>query len=610
MTLSAIKLLSDSVINQIAAGEVVDRPASIIKELIENSIDAKATSISIDIKAAGKELISIRDNGEGISAADISMAALRHATSKIKSSADLAAISSLGFRGEALAAISAVSEMEIVSADSQAGHGQRLRLAAGEQISLEQVNCEQGTRISVKNLFYNTPARRKFLKSDAAEQAQIQKMLLRLFFCYPEVRFQFNNNKNISTYPAESMGQRLGRLVPIDIFNNLIPISKVEGAYKITGFISAPKSATRRRLYQWFMINRRNVNSLPLQLAVMRGYQGQLMGHLYPHFFISIELDPHFVDVNIHPKKAEVKLAEESFLCTLIAEVVRETVHKDARSALNTSSTSKDTPEVEEVADNKSSAEKLLEPAAESYTERLLPKNNLVSLQQPLQFLAKPSTDIESPLVNNSNNIFSGALDQEQENSWRVLGQFDKFFIACSGSDLLIVDTHAAHERVQFEIISKDFHNSEVSQLKLLQPVIMKLAAYELYVLEQHKEQWSKLGFEFRIIDSDELAIIGVPKILQSTLKSTPLERIIREVLSDLADFDKSSSLDKYYHHMIANLACHSAVRGAHKLNLQELNHILQSLVQLDIDLYCPHGRPVFQKISINALERMFKRVL
>ncbi|MBL0691948.1 MAG: DNA mismatch repair endonuclease MutL [SAR324 cluster bacterium] len=644
-----IKVLPDNLISQISAGEVIERPASVIKELLDNAIDAKASTISLTIKKSGKDLISILDDGAGMSKENILLAVKRHATSKITSLEDLNNIATLGFRGEALAAIAAVSKLELFSSNLNSGLGYSIKLAHSKITHQGVVDFPMGTRVIVEDLFFNTPARLKFLKTDRTESNQIFNLLNRIIFNYPKIRFHITHKKDIQVFPAaNSLLERLTRMMPSDIVESLIPINKTSSDIKLEGFIGHPSLAKERRLYQWVYVNERPIFSHIINRAIYRGFHSLLMRNQHPLYYIKVHLPPDQVDVNVHPTKKEVRFVNESLMATVIAEAVREALTSSTRksflqaepysignqgasdgfikvtdASMATSDKHFTKPFSEPFSEPFSDHKRALNPANQvdnNFTtdlndapqniegrEKIFKEDNSSAAIEALtdkavdkHLSAPPSAEMHLP-----------GLDVNDGGNFKILGQFDKYIMAFKGDNLVIFDTHATHERILYEKIKQDFINKKKMSYQVLEPDIIKLAPYEMFILDNNQDLWENLGFEFRSLGNQDFAVVGVPEFLQKhLLHKISIKDFMRSVFASLAEFDNLSDVDNYYHQVYASMACHSAVRGTEKLTDGEIKLLIDQLYSIQIDLYCPHGRPIFRIIRRIDLDKMFKRVI
>ncbi len=629
--MQTINILPEALINKIAAGEVVERPASVTKELVENALDAGSDQIFITIRNGGKDFISVLDNGSGMSSEDAQLAIERHATSKIATSGDLDHICTMGFRGEALAAIAAVSRFELTTCGSETEGGFQVRVEGGKRVHSARVGFPKGTRIVVENLFFNTPARQKFMKSVNTEYNHIHDLIIRLALGHPHIQFKLIHNKNVilNLPKGQSFADRIQHCFGAEIAADLIPCNHEESYLSYEGLISRPSGNRASKRWQHVFINDRYVKSKTINHGIYQGYKTLLMKNMHPMFFIKVNLKPSEIDVNVHPAKTEVRLKNQNLIHTIFSEKIAsqlksrartqffgdaETDRPDAENTIETSDEPVVLPEgdkspVEQAALFTETNEQIGFFKTESEQKKDQPRNrnppdSTASLpdtapdgvsSDPFSF-SKTEESFPSPST-------SGMVAGRQ--SPRVIGQLlNKYILAQGDEGLILVDQHAAHERIRFEEIRNQFYNRTLVSHPLLIPIMMELPPQDGLILEQNQESWEKLGFVIDHFGGNDYSIKEIPVIL----KDSDVPAVIREVVDEMAQFGKSGKLEGFFNEVFERMACHSAIRAAQQLSFQEMQSLVDQLSSLNFQLYCPHGRPVVIEISLNELDKRFKR--
>ena len=566
--------LPDSWAARIAAGEVVERPASVVKELVENGLDAGAREISVWVEGGGVSLIRVSDDGEGIAPEDLPLAVERHATSKLKDEADLWRISTLGFRGEALPSIASVSRFEIISRARQEGIGCRLRVEGGKARAPVPAGHAVGTGVEVRDLFFNTPARRKFLKSPATEMGHICDVVSRAALAYREVHFRLDHGgRLLCDYPPTSEPQeRLRQVLGREVGDGLIPFARSRGEASVGGFLSKAPSSFSTTRYLMTYVNRRFVRDRVLTHAILEGYETLLMKGRYPAVVLYLNLPFKDVDVNVHPAKHEVRFRRQSEIHEAVVEAVREGLRREAKD--------------------------LSWPATAS--------PNLVR--------ERPAAYSFPPQVSGEAGRSSGATELEQQtglahkgffSSLEVLGQMLGCYLVCASSrGLALIDQHAAHERVVFERMRHQLGSGAMEIQNLLVPQIIELPAGEAALLEQRLELLNRVGFGVERFGPNGYAIRTAPALLPAGDYCEALRRMIAEV----AEVGESEEVREGLEERLATIACHSVIRAGRKLEEEEIRALLSELDQIDFATQCPHGRPVLIELTEPQLERMFKR--
>ncbi len=570
--------LPDSWAARIAAGEVVERPGSVVKELVENSLDAGAGEVSVWIEGSGVSLIRVSDDGEGIASADLPLAVERHATSKLKDEADLWRISTLGFRGEALPSVGSVSKLEIVSRARHEEAGTRLRVEGGKAGEPVAAGCSVGTTVEVRELFFNTPARRKFLKSPATELSHICDVINRAALAYGEAHFRlYHQGRVLCDYPAGvELRDRLRQVLGREIAHGMVPFSWGRGEITISGFLSKAPSSFSSTRYLMAYVNRRFVRDRILTHAILEGYETLLMKGRYPAVVLYLQLPFKDVDVNVHPAKHEVRFRRQSEVHEAVAEAVREGLREEAKepTRLSLRPASEPPAAVHEP------------PAAYSF-----PSQVSGQAWQPAEF-----TQVQDQPQLASKRFFS---------LLEVLGQLLGCYLVCASSrGLALLDQHAAHERVAFERMRHQLGRGEIERQNLLIPQVLELPAGEAALLEQRLELLDRVGFGVERFGPNGYAIHTVPALLPAGDYREALRRMIAEV----ADVGQSEELREGLEERLATIACHSVIRAHRKLEKEEIRALLEELDQIDFATQCPHGRPVLIELTEEQLEKMFKR--
>ena len=645
--MSKVRILPESLINKIAAGEVVDRPFSVVKELMENAVDAGADRIFVTIRNGGKEYISVLDNGCGMSAEDAQLAIERHATSKIATHDDLESIGTMGFRGEALAAIAAVSRFELTTCRDENEGGFQVRVEGGKPIHAARTGFPKGSRINVENLFFNTPARRKFMKSEKAEYGHIHDLVIRLSLGYPHIQFKLVHNKSIILNLAKgsTFTQRVRQCCGDEIADDLMECRHKESYLSLSGLISLPSKSRTSRRWQYTFVNDRHVKCLAINHGVYEGYKTLLMKNMHPMFFLQVNVSPAEIDVNVHPAKTEIRVKNPNLIHTIIANTLASTLKMGARNRMFAGAALKETePETAAV---EADENRLLNgqsndfgtdsPSRESAWTNPSPEAPFhKEVSEQLSYLAPhagrsksvPNTaessvgdNIAIPSAKNSDEElfhFSRQAEQDSETQtydearqdsilYRAIGQLSKRYIVAIGENcLLLVDQHAAHERIRFEEIRRQFYAKKLNSSPLLIPLVMELPPQDGVLLEQYREEWEKVGFRIDHFGGNDYSIREIPTILQDR----NITGIVTDVLDEAAQFGKSGKLEAFFNQVFEKMACHSSVRAGQELNLQEMQSLLDQLVHFDLHLSCPHGRSFLVEIAIEELDRRCKRIV
>lgn len=606
---SRIKILPDSIANKIAAGEVVQRPESVVKELLENSIDANATSIELVVKQAGKSLIQVCDNGTGMTEEEALLCIQKHATSKISTVEDLESIKTLGFRGEALSSIAAVSQLEIKTETNSQEIGTLVRIENENEIVKEKVSTSKGTCISVKNIFYNVPARRKFLKSDTTELKHIIDTFNRIALANPHISFKFFHSDNlIFDYPSGSLEERIEQVFADNMLDALIPVDEQTEYLSLKGFIGKPAIFKKSKGEQYLFLNGRFVINKNVNHAVFTAFENILEKGDYPFFILFLTIDPKKVDVNIHPSKLEVKFDDEKDVYNFVLAVIRKSIGmfdlvpamsfgkqntEDEKLSFNAfTSISKndftDRPSFpRESKERTSITEEDIDLVFGSLTENIsfnqVNKKVNVSDEQPEQPIEKKaSTDSETSFIIQLHN---------------------KYILSQIKSGLMIIDQHVAHERILYEkALAKLDANMPFSQ-QLLFPIKVQfdLASYE--ILKELDPMITKLGFKIKYLPKNYILVEGVPE----DFKSGSEEKLLREFISEYINNRNNEKLEER-DNLAKSYSCKAAIKAGDKLSEKEMRLLIDQLFSTTMPYVCPHGRPIVIKIPLEEFDRRFGR--
>lgn len=607
--------------NKIAAGEVVDRPASVVKELVENAIDAQSTSIVVEIREGGKSYIRVTDNGSGIDEADIELAFERHATSKLRKIEDLDTILSLGFRGEALASIASVSQIELITKTENEDSGIALDIMSGKIISRNRIGTTRGTTFIIKNLFYNTPARLKFMKSASTEAAYINDVVSRLAMAHPNISVRFIHNDSIifSTSGSSNVVHSIASIYGKELAKNIYHFQKEQGQIALEAFVTKPSFYRGNRQLQSFFINGRYIKSELLQNCIEEAYRSLLPINKHPICFIYLTMPPELIDVNIHPTKLEVKFSNEDILKTFIVRCIKESLYRQNLVAEVSfqSTKSKDRP-VETVVNPmplKESNQPFIEKRSDivrKLEEDKLPSltNNKVKQKDDFlqvheeQMIYNPSVtpSITTPLQRDSDE--KSPSENIRISEINIIGQlFHTYLVGEYNEALFLIDQHAAHERIIFEWMLKKFKTRSVMVQQLLIPIVVELTFGEWTVVMDNRNLFSQFGFEAEDFGQHTVLIRTVPMILGEPEAKGFFHEIIDRFMKD------QSLLVDYKIDKVIAMACKEAIKAKDKLDALEMNELLKQLEHLENPYTCPHGRPIIVSMSKYEIEKKFKRV-
>lgn len=688
-----IHVLDSRTIDRIAAGEVVERPASVVKELVENAIDAGSTAITVEAKEGGIEFIRVTDNGCGIEREQLPTAFLRHATSKIEDADDLNHIASLGFRGEALSSIAAVSRVEIITKRKENLTGTRMVLEGAKEQSIDEIGAPDGTTFLMRNLFFNTPVRRKFLKQPATEGSYITDLMEHLALSRPDISFKFvlGNQTRFHTSGNGDLREVIYRIYGREIAAQLVPIQMEENGIKVEGYLGKPVLVRSNRNFEIYFINGRFIRSGVIAKAIEEGYKQYLMQHKFPLCVLHITMDTETVDVNVHPSKMDVRFSdgmafarmlseniaitlrnremipdasledeksiqkkeqedrkaswkehtpevfekkrEESYRVMEAAkyeavpkdrrEFIQKPIWQEAHAGIQTSIRKPEsisarteepnpvtaaTPETKEddffveAAPPKPRAETSSEPVICPETAEVIePKEDSPAQTQP------EDKEPEVKAVQQMNLFEEKLLSVQNRSRYRIIGQvFDTYWLIQFEDKLFIIDQHAAHEKVKYERLMKQFHEKSVISQRLMPPIIVSLTGQEESILHTYEDAFSQLGFEIEAFGGNEYALRSVPVDLYGCSE----RELFLAVLDELSQETGNRGSFQVIEEKIASMSCKAAVKGNNRLSLQEAEHLIDELLTLDNPYNCPHGRPTIITMTETDLEKKFKRIV
>lgn len=654
--LAQIQVLDQDTINQIAAGEVVERPASVVKELLENAIDANATAVTIEIKEGGISFIRITDNGYGIEKEQIPLAFLRHSTSKIRTAQDLITVSSLGFRGEALSSIASVAEVELITKTPHALTGICYCISGGQERSMEEIGAPDGTTFLVRNLFYNVPARRKFLKAPVTEANYIIELVEKMALSHPDVSIRLisNGQNKLYTTGNRKLKDMIYTIYGREVASNLIPVHEETETMTIDGFLGKPVIARGNRSFENYFINGRYVRSKLIAKAIETAYKPFMMQHRYPFAVLHLELDQQKVDVNVHPAKMELRFEQEQEVYETLLEVLTRTLkgkefipEVELAKREEAKKTEKRAPEPFERKRMEAEQLKRLasygKPMEEKHPQTAKPSGSIsksiISANEKPQRneeigkrseISRPVMELplretpSYPIENRSGELRKRDVEQKEakpeqmtlfeENllskaaqvKHRLIGQlFDTYWLIQYEDKLFIMDQHAAHEKVLYEKTMKSLKKKEFTTQMVSPPIIISLTRKEEAILEKYKSHFTELGYEISPFGGREYAVSGVPGNLFGIPEKEMLTELFSSLEEEAAELSSELITDR-----IASLSCKAAVKGNHKMSVQEANALIEQLMELDNPYACPHGRPTMISMSKYELEKKFKRII
>lgn len=662
-----IEVLDKSTIDKIAAGEVVERPSSVVKELVENAIDAGATAIAVEIKNGGTSLIRITDNGSGIEKSEVKTAFLRHATSKIRNAEDLLSISSLGFRGEALSSIAAVSQVELITKTSPDFTGSRYRIEGGAEIGMEEIGAPDGTTFLVRNLFYNVPARKKFLKSNQTEAGYISDLMERMALSRPDISFKFinNNQTKLQTSGNTNLKDIIYHVYGRDITANLIPVDREINGVRLSGFIGKPLVSRGNRSFENYFVNGRYVKSNIISRAIEEAYKGFVMQHKYPFTVLHLSIDGKMLDVNVHPTKMELRISNQEDVYRFIYMTVNDAlngrelipivsfgkdehkkedrvIHKKtpepfekkrlqeiqtaqkkdvSKKETATLSTKEQSSTLKEVQKEKEQAQQIAQMPVSSTVDISGKNEKSMIKEEPIyqvQKQEKPKTPEVSSLEQKKQETLEVSspeqlelfdtklLAAESRSKHKIIGQLFKTYWLVEFEDkLFIIDQHAAHEKVLYERNVKLWQSKEHSSQLISPPLILTLSNKEEEILHTYQSYFEELGFEISSFGGKEYSITAVPMNLYGLAQKELFIELIDSLDTMTGKLDPDMIRDK-----LASMSCKAAVKGNQNLSYQEMDELISELMTLENPYNCPHGRPTIISMSKYELEKKFKRIV
>jgi DNA mismatch repair protein MutL len=586
-TRSSISVLPDLLISQIAAGEVVDRPASVLKELLENSLDAGAREIQVLLDAGGIARIQVEDDGEGIPREDFELALARHATSKIRSLEDLESVGSLGFRGEALASIASVARVTLASRNAGSPHAFMLGSEGPVTGSVEPAARQQGTTVSVADLYFNTPARRKFMRTEATEFGHCEGVFQRIALARPDVAFVLKHNGRVSAhYRAHTVAERVAAILGKEFSAASLAVEAEAGTLSLRGFAGAPQAARNRADQQYFFVNGRYVRDRLLSHAAREAYADVLHGDRQPAYALFLELDPRGVDVNVHPAKTEVRFRDSRSIHQFVFHAVRRALSASAADA----------------------------PVAYAHLDS---QSNSVA-PRPAYRPFQAGLGVEQPAAAYQSMFARGAADRadlethslppdspgSQPLGYAIAQLHGIYILAQNEAGLVLVDMHAAHERIVYEKMRNSLDAGALQRQALLVPAMFQADSVEVATAEEQREALEQLGFEIGVASPTTLAVRAVP----ASLASGDLPALARSVLADLREFGATEALATRRDELLSTMACHAAVRANRILSVPEMNALLREMEETERSGSCNHGRPTWYQLSMADLDRLFLR--
>jgi DNA mismatch repair protein MutL len=594
---SKIQILPENLANQIAAGEVVERPASVVKELVENSLDSSASEIFVEIEKGGKTLVRVTDNGHGMGKDDAFLCLERHATSKVKNAEDLFALHTMGFRGEALPAIASVSRLRLTTRSATDDTGWQIYVEGGTIRQADAVGVAPGTVVEVRNLFFNTPGRRKFLRKDETEFGHIADVVSRLALSRPDIHFRLSHNGRsyLEAYRHNTLEERAAALLGRNVAGNLLPVEADSGnGEMLVGLLGAPGISRSSTGQIYTYVNGRFVRDRVIQHAILEAYRSLLEKRRYPIAVLFIDMPPEMVDVNVHPTKHEVRFRNQQQVHDFIVAALRERLQKVSSESSSVTGSSQP-HEVE-------GTYPPLSPAQRDYRERV--QESLTAFNE------KVAIAPAIPAVSTVKGEMAGwSTGQDKASAmpegWRLIGQYLNSYLLCQVDDeLMLIDQHAAHERIGFEKLRNQLAADGIESQSLLFPVVLELDHREAAVLTDHLGDFASFGFEVEAFGGRSFTVKSVPALVVDV----DVERLIRDLAVELNEIGRSGQLSNEIERVLAVLACHSMVRANQALSQSEMQQLLKDISSIDFGSCCPHGRPVMHRLSKREVEKLFHR--
>ena len=603
----AIRVLPELLTNQIAAGEVVERPASALKELLENSLDAEATRIDIDLAQGGIKRIRVADNGHGIAADELPLALARHATSKIRSLDDLERVASLGFRGEALASLAAISRLSIATRQLSAAHGTRVEAVGGDLSPSEPAALDGGTVVTAEDLFFNTPARRKFLKTDSTEFGHCEDAALRIAIAVPQVAMSLTHNgRRVWRFDAGDPRARIVAVLGKEFIESSASIDVAAPALVIAGWAGLPRYSRAGRDQQFLFVNGRFVRDKLLNHAIREAYADVLHGHRHPAYALFISLDPTMVDVNVHPAKAEVRFRDSRAVHQFVFHALNKALAQPASTTAAPQANPFDWVSGNAAADVHTQASRA-SPAFASWQSARQTSFGTLAANEPHAFYERlrgqGADSMGNALVSVERDSVGTHADIPPLGF--ALAQLHGIYIlAQNAHGLVLVDMHAAHERIVYEKLKVALDLNRLASQPLIAPIPVSLGERDMALTEAHREFFVQLGFDLAPLSAKEMAIRAVPAMLPSL----DAPAMLRELLSDLAEHGASRALTEKRDEILGTMACHGAVRANRMLTVPEMNALLRQMEETERSGQCNHGRPTWYQFSVSDLDKLFMR--
>ncbi len=635
-----INILDASVANMIAAGEVVERPASVVKELVENALDAGASEITIEIKNGGISYIRVTDNGRGIDAGDVGLAFMRHATSKILEAKDLEKIGTLGFRGEALCSIAAVARVSMTTKTAEAKNAVRVYIEGGEMEDVGEAGAPDGTTVEVKNLFYNTPARMKFLKKDTTEAGYITDIVEKFVLSHPDVSFRFINNGKQVLFSAGdgSMVNAIYTVYGKDYARSVLPIDYGDSVIRATGYIGKSNISRPNRRQQSFFVNGRSIQSKTMTAALEEAYKNQIMIGKFPFAVIDLLVNPAFVDVNVHPHKTEVKFSDERKVFDTVYWAVKNALYE--KPIVPHVELAKTTPKKEAYKSEEFTVERrpYIQVPIPGQTEKAAPAPRVqehryqtqqaaAPVQEPAQkqVILEKSTAFLQETAEKPYQVQNEPVQQPSEQAedtpaapsiepqpasenmdYKIVGQlFDTYIILERGDEALLIDQHAAHERLNYEQLRRDLAQNTPRVQSLLSPVVVDLSAPELSYVAENLERFAALGFDASEFGKNAVLINGAPM----GIAYEDIGDLFVELTGQMMAQNKQI-ISETYEYALYTIACKAAIKANHRLSEAEIHALVDEVFALDGINTCPHGRPITISLTKRELEKQFKRIV
>lgn len=633
-----ITVLDQSTINKIAAGEVIERPSSVVKELLENAIDAQATAVTVEIRDGGISYIRVTDNGCGIPKEEVPLAFLRHSTSKIKSVEDLFTVSSLGFRGEALSSIASVAQVELITKTSEQLSGTRYQIEGGVERSYEEVGAPDGTTFLVRNLFYNTPARQKFLKTAQTEGSHVAALVEKIAMSHPDISIRFiqNNQNRLHTSGNHNLKDIIYTVFGREIAANLLPVESEQEVLQVHGFAGKPVIARSNRSFENYYINGRYVKSGLIGKAIEDAYKPYMMQHKYPFVLLHISIEPEYLDVNVHPTKMELRFRNGEQVYQMLFQAISQAlshkelipqvdlVKREEEKALEEAQKRAPHPEPFEVKRQaamvqKSDESRTMQPQEPAKSRTMQPpiyKSEAVygkiaesraELEPEIQAAAPVESQKPEQKQPQQLDLFEEKLlEPKNRIRHKLIGQlFDTYWLVEFNEHLYIIDQHAAHEKVLYEKTMQTLKTREFTSQMLNPPIILTIGSTEEVLLKKYMKYFQDIGFEIEPFGGREYAVRAVPDNLFSVAK----KELLMEMIDDLSE-DAGARTADMIHDRVATMSCKAAVKGNNHLSFAEADHLINELLNLDNPYACPHGRPTIISMSRYELEKKFKRIV